>query len=108
MYWPMTSSWVRGIVVVLLRVIVGGPDVGVGVVGVIVDSLLLPAVVEVVAAGAVELEWPAAIRRVFSTTLDAYWSSERLTASSRIFCVTVALSAGDPCSRICWITQLPH
>lgn len=95
-------------VVVLLRVMVGGPDVGVGVVGVAVDSLLLSAVAEVVAPGVVDVERVAAIRRVFSTTLDAYWSSERLTASSRIFCVTVALSAGDPCSRICWITQLPH
>lgn len=94
--------------VVELMVIVGGPDVGVGVVGVAVDSLMLSAVVEVAAVIKVELDKVAAIRRVFSTTLDAYWSNERLTASSRIFCVTVALSAGDPCSRICWITQLPH
>lgn len=72
MYWPMTSSWVRGMVVVLLRVIVGGLDVGVGVVGVAVDSLLLSAVVEVVAAEVVEVERVAVIRRVFSTTLDAY------------------------------------
>lgn len=94
--------------VVELMVIVGGPDVGVGVVGVAIDSLMLSAVVEVAAVIKVELDKVAAIRRVFSTTLDAYWSNERLTASSRIFCVTVALSAGDPCSRICWITQLPH
>ena len=73
-YWPMTSSWVRGMVVVLLMVIVGGPEVDVGVVGVAVDSLLLSAVVAVLAAGVVEVERVAAIRRIFSKTLDVYGS----------------------------------
>jgi hypothetical protein len=93
-YCERTSSWFRWMVVVPLMVTVGGP-VGVGVVGVAALSVVEAAAAVVGVAGV------AAIRSVFSTTLDAYWSRDRLTASSRIFCVTVALSVGDPCSRIC-------
>lgn len=80
MYWERTSSWARWIVVVPLIVTVGGP-VGVGVVGVAVVVL---SVVDAAVVTA-EVDRVAAMRSVFSTTLDAYWSSDRLTASSRIF-----------------------
>ena len=42
------------------------------------------------AAGAGKVVF-AAMRRVFSTTFDAYWSKERFTASSRIFWETSVL-----------------